>query len=122
MRKDRGQYKILPINEFGLLQLTRKRVKSSFVKTMSRACPYCDGMGYVKSNVTICHEIMREIIKLKPHLGGKMLVVRAHPEIVDTLKTEEYELIENIEKLTRKKIELKPDLSLHHENFDIMSI
>lgn len=122
MRKDRGLYKILPINEFGLLQLTRKRLKSSLLKTLSSPCPYCDGMGYIKSHQSICYEIMREIIKLKPHLGGKQLLVRAHPEIVEMLRTQERQIITNLEKMMRKKIQMKEDSGLHHENFDIMSL
>ncbi len=122
MRRDRGQYKILPINEFGLLQLTRKRVKSSFVKTMSQHCPYCEGMGYVKSHKTICYEIMREVIRLNPHLSSRELILRAHPEIIKMLNTEENQIIRNLEKATRKKFVLKEDIALHLENFDIMSV
>jgi ribonuclease G len=121
MKKDRALYKILPINEFGLLHLTRKRVKSSFAKMMSRHCPHCDGMGYIKSSQTICFEIIREILKMVPHLSSKKIIVRAHPEIIEMFKTEEYELIRDIEKSTRRKYILKEDRGLHHENFDIMS-
>lgn len=122
MRKDRAQYKILPINEFGLLQMTRKRLKSSLMKTLSSPCPYCDGMGYIKSLQSVCYEIMREIIKLKPHLGGKQLLVRAHPEVIEMLRSQEHKIVQELEKLLKKKIQLKEDSILHHENFDIMSL
>ena len=49
MRNDRAPYKILQFNDFGLVAITRKRVKQSLERTLCTPCPYCEGAGYVKS-------------------------------------------------------------------------
>ena len=49
MRADRAPYKILQFNDFGLVAITRKRVKQSLERTLCTPCPYCEGAGYVKS-------------------------------------------------------------------------
>ena len=49
MRADKAPYKILQFNDFGLVAITRKRVKQSLERTLCAPCPYCEGAGYVKS-------------------------------------------------------------------------
>ena len=53
MRADRAPYKILQFNDFGLVAITRKRVKQSLERTLCSPCPYCEGAGYVKSVQTV---------------------------------------------------------------------
>ena len=60
MRADRAPYKILQFNDFGLVAITRKRVKQSLERTLCTPCPYCEGAGYVKSPNTVIGEILRK--------------------------------------------------------------
>ncbi|HEV2691058.1 MAG TPA: Rne/Rng family ribonuclease, partial [Bryobacteraceae bacterium] len=60
MRADRAPYKILQFNDFGLVAITRKRVKQSLERTLCTPCPYCEGAGYVKSANTVIGEILQE--------------------------------------------------------------
>jgi ribonuclease G len=60
MRADRAPYKILQFNDFGLVAITRKRVKQSLERTLCTPCPYCEGAGYVKSPQTVVGEILQE--------------------------------------------------------------
>src|SRR5437660_10374289 len=53
IRKDRSKTKILQISEFGLIEMTRKRVRQSLERSLTQACPYCAGSGRIKSNTTI---------------------------------------------------------------------
>ena len=53
IRKDRSKTKILQISEFGLIEMTRKRVRQSLERSLTQACPYCGGSGRIKSNTTI---------------------------------------------------------------------
>ena len=63
IRKDRSKTKILQISEFGLIEMTRKRVRQSLERSLTQACPYCGGSGRIKSNTTIAFEIWRELMK-----------------------------------------------------------
>ena len=64
MRSDRAPNKILQFNDFGLVAITRKRVKQSLERTLCSPCPYCEGAGYVKSVQTVIGEILQEAHKI----------------------------------------------------------
>ena len=66
MRADRAPNKILQFNDFGLVAITRKRVKQSLERTLCSPCPYCEGAGYVKSVQTVVGEILQEAQKIAP--------------------------------------------------------
>src|SRR5439155_383174 len=61
---DRSPSKLLSVNEFGLVILTRKRVKQSLERILCQPCPYCVGSGMIKSVATVCSEIYDEVKKL----------------------------------------------------------
>ena len=65
MRVDRAPYKILQFNDFGLVAITRKRVKQSLERTLCSPCPHCEGAGYVKSVQTVVSEILHEARKMR---------------------------------------------------------
>ena len=71
MRADRAPYKILQFNDFGLVAITRKRVKQSLERTLCTPCPYCEGAGYVKSPQTVVGEILQEAQKIAQGGGGQ---------------------------------------------------
>src|SRR4030095_12460578 len=78
MRADRAPYKILQFNDFGLVAITRKRVKQSLERTLCSTCPTCEGSAYVKSVMTVVGEILQEAMKLRAIVEGKTVVLRAH--------------------------------------------
>ena len=71
MRADRAPYKILQFNDFGLVAITRKRVKQSLERTLCTPCPYCEGAGYVKSPQTVVGEILQEAQKIAARRRGQ---------------------------------------------------
>src|SRR5450759_4982002 len=58
LRKDRSPSKALQVSDFGLVIITRKRVKQSLERVLTEPCPYCSGTGVIKSSSTICYEIL----------------------------------------------------------------
>ena len=67
---DRSPTKVLSFNDFGLIIMTRKRVKQSLERTMCAPCDYCEGSGWVKSPTTICYEILSEARRLSKARRG----------------------------------------------------
>ena len=59
---------MLQFNDFGLVAITRKRVKQSLERTLSVPCPTCQATGMVKSPATVCNEIYTELRKMKTAL------------------------------------------------------
>ena len=86
LKSDRAPSKVLQFNDFGLVAITRKRVKQSLERTLSIQCSICAGTGMVKSPTTVCNEIYIEMRKMQHHLERQDVLLRVHPEVVKTLK------------------------------------
>jgi ribonuclease G len=119
MRADRAPYKILQFNDFGLVAITRKRVKQSLERALCMPCPHCEGAGYVKSVQTIVSEILQEAHKIAGAVEGKDVMLRAHPEVAKFLKSNTNRYLEEIEEVLKRPVLVKGDPLLHHEKFDL---
>ncbi len=122
LRRDRSPSKALQVSDFGLVIVTRKRVKQSLERQLTEPCPYCSGSGSIKSAFTICYEILTEMQKIGPELDGQGVILRVNPDIARALKEEEQALLRDLESTLGKKVTIKPDVHLHHEQFDVMAI
>ena len=119
LRHDRAPSKTLQFNDFGLVAITRKRVKQSLERTIGAPCPYCQSTGYVKSVTTICNEIYVEMRKIANHLEHEDVMLRVHPDVAKELKSNNARLLNEIEELTKRTIIVKSDPAVHQEQFDI---
>jgi ribonuclease G len=119
MRADRAPYKILQFNDFGLVAITRKRVKQSLERALCMPCPHCEGAGYVKSVATIVSEILQEAHKIAAVVEGKEVVLRVHPEVAKFLKSSQNKYLEELEEILRRPVLVRSDALLHHEKFDL---
>jgi Rne/Rng family ribonuclease len=121
LRKDRSPSKAIQVSDFGLVIVTRKRVKQSLERQLTEPCPYCSGSGSIKSSSTICYEIMTELKKIGSELDGHGVIVRVNPDIARALKEGEPTLLRDLQQTLGKQVTIKPDAHLHHEQFDVMA-
>jgi Rne/Rng family ribonuclease len=119
LKSDRAPSKVLQFNDFGLVAITRKRVKQSLERTLSIQCSICAGTGMVKSPTTVCNEIYIEMRKMQGHLERQDVLLRVHPEVVKTLKLTNARWLNELEEMSGKTIIVKSDPTLHPEQFDI---
>ena len=119
LRADRAPSKVLQFNDFGLVAITRKRVKQSLERTIGSPCPYCQATGFVKAVNTVCNEIYVEMRKIVPHLEHSDVMLRVNPEVAKALKANNAHLLNEMEELAKKTIIIKSDPALHQEQFDI---
>jgi ribonuclease G len=119
LKFDRAPSKVLQFNDFGLVAITRKRVKQSLERTLSIQCSICAGTGMVKSPTTVCNEIYIEMRKMQLHLERQDVLLRVHPEVVKTLKLTNARWLNELEEMSGKTIIVKSDPTLHPEQFDI---
>ena len=116
---DRSPSKILSINDFGLVAITRKRVKQSLERTLCTPCPYCQGAGMVKSAQTMCFEILEQAKAMSKQLAGASdVMLRVSPHVAESLRTTERELMEEVEAHFGTPVTIEPDPNLHQEQFD----
>jgi ribonuclease G len=122
LRKDRAPSKVLQVSDFGLVIITRKRVKQSLERVLTEPCPYCAGSAVIKSSSTICYEILSEVKKISADLDGQTLVLRVNPDIARALREEERAVFKDLKQSLGREIAIRPDAQLHHEQFDLMAI
>jgi Rne/Rng family ribonuclease len=119
MRADKAPYKILQFNDFGLVAITRKRVKQSLERTLCAPCHYCEGAGYIKSTQTVIGEILIEAQKIAKAIEGKDVLLRVHPEVAKVLKASDNKYLEELEDILGRPVLVKGDAALHSEKFDL---
>jgi ribonuclease G len=119
MRSDRAPYKILQFNDFGLVAITRKRVKQSLERTLCTPCPYCEGAGYVKNSTTVIGEILIEAQKIAKAVEGKDVMLRVSPEVAKMLKSNQNSYLQELEEILGRTVIVKSDQQLHQEKFDL---
>jgi ribonuclease G len=122
LKKDRSPSKALAVSDFGLVIITRKRVKQSLERVLTEPCPYCSGSGVIKSSATICYEILNEVKKISADLNGHRVLLRVNPDIARALKEEESGVLKDLRQSIGKDITVRADVQLHHEQFDLMAV
>ena len=120
LSRDRSPSKLISVNEFGLVILTRKRVKQSLERILCQPCPYCVGSGMIKSVATVCSEIYDEVKKLAGDLRGQPLLLRVNPEVARSLAAEEAGVLTNLSQLVGADLVVQADPLLHQEQFDVV--
>ncbi|HVE58802.1 MAG TPA: Rne/Rng family ribonuclease [Pyrinomonadaceae bacterium] len=122
LASDKSPTKVLSFNDFGLIIMTRKRVKQSLERTMCAPCDYCQGAGWVKSPQTVCYEILEEARRLSRSLDDvRQTTLRVHPDVAVALRGSEREVLEEIEAYLGAT-DITSDKAVHQEQFDFAFI
>ncbi len=122
LASDKSPNKVLSFNDFGLIIMTRKRVKQSLERTMCAPCDYCEGAGWIKSPQTICYEILGEARRLAKGLTDvHQTTLRVHPDVSRALHESESTVLEEIE-VYLGNVDVTGDKSIHQEQFDFAFI
>ena len=119
LASDKAKTNVLKISEFGLVEMTRKRVRESLLQTLCEPCFYCEGKGYVRSRETVAYEILREL--RREAYGQRTAAVRvmAHPDVAHLLYDEERGALEALEKSFAQAIDVRADTNFHIEQFEV---
>ena len=86
-RKDRAKITVLPMTEFGLVQITRQRIRQSILHSFTEPCPACNGTGLVQSKTTTLNQIERWIRRFKSEARESRLILKVHPELAGHLRS-----------------------------------
>ncbi len=122
IRKDRAKITVLPMTEFGLVQMTRQRIRQSVQMSFSEACPTCGGTGFVQSKTTTINHIERWIRRFKSESREFRLVLKVHPTVAEYLS---HGTISRLTKVMFKffvKIKLEADQHLPVDEFRFHSV
>jgi len=85
-RKDRSKITVLPMTEFGLVQITRQRVRQNILHSFTEPCPTCAGTGLVQSKTTTLNQLERWIRRFKTETHETRLTLRVNPSLASVLR------------------------------------
>ena len=120
LRRDKSPTKVLSFNDFGLVIMTRKRVKQSLERTLCAPCQHCQGAGLVKSPQTICYEILEQARRLAREGegdGSRQAMLRVNPEVAKALRGAERDVLNEIEEYLGS-LDINSDPLIFQEQFD----
>ncbi|MFC2654748.1 MAG: ribonuclease E/G [Segatella salivae] len=81
MQKDRARHNILPLSKFGLMQITRQRVRPAMDVNVEETCPTCNGTGKIKSSILFTDQLERKIDRLVNKIGIAKFYLHVHPYV-----------------------------------------
>ncbi len=121
VKRDKARIKILKMSEFGIVQMTRQRIRKGVRRVSYQNCPYCTGRGAVKSVTTMSIEVLREIKKELESRKSKIREVKAyvHPDVANYLLNEDRPGITKLESEHRCKIVIIAEPDMHIERYRI---
>ena len=105
MQKDRARHNILPLSKFGLMQITRQRVRPAMDVNVEETCPTCNGTGKIKSSILFTDQLEGKIDRLVNKIGVKKFYLHVHPYVAAYIN-------QGIVSL-RRKWQLKYGLGVH---------
>jgi len=124
VKRDKAKTNIFPISALGILQMTRERVKESLSEAVYESCPYCSGIGRVKSIESMSIEVQR-LIKLALRSGRRLrrllIKVQAHPRVCQRLEKDDREAVRELEQHFKGAVSFEPKEDLHIETVRLIN-
>jgi ribonuclease G len=117
---DHAKTSISSVSPLGLVEMTRKRTRESMEHLLCRACPTCEGRGYVKTAETVCYEVFREIVRQSRQFECQALMVLAHQDVIERLLDEESSALGELELITGKPIRLQTEALYAVDQYDVV--
>jgi ribonuclease G len=118
-KKDRAKINMLKMSEFGIVEITRQRIRRGVKKVSYKDCPYCRGRGSVKSAATMAIDVLRAIKKQIEKARLKEIRSYVHPEVANYMLNEDRPAIAKLESFYRTRIVIIAEPEMHIENFRI---
>ena len=107
LKHDRARSVVHEMTSFGVIQMTRQRLRESILKELADPCFYCDGIGYLKSVDTISYEIIRDIKKRLKKATSKKITILANSVVIKRLLDSEKDNLDRLKEQFGVEIEYK---------------
>jgi ribonuclease E len=117
---DRARSKVLRISSFGIVEMTRQRMRPSLQSSTFLACPNCGGSGYVKSHESSAIELIRLLNLAASRDQIKKMDLFVSPEVADYLQNEKRAAIAQIEELNNKRVTIHSSMDYAGERYEMV--
>tara|TARA_B100000214_G_scaffold362953_1_gene327963 strand:- start:691 stop:2214 length:1524 start_codon:yes stop_codon:yes gene_type:complete len=120
LKKDRAKVAVSPITEFGLLEMTRQRIRVSLLDSMSESCPTCNGSGRIISQETLITRIDHWLRRYKNKYNTLRLELHLHPENAHYLSGEKKHILRGLMWQNFIHLKIKEDMKLGQDEFKFL--
>jgi ribonuclease G len=117
---DRTRMTVNGFTHLGLVEMTRKRTRDSLAHQLCEPCPTCQGRGNVRTNRSVCYEILREILREARQFNPREFKILASQNVVDLFLEEESQHLALLGDFVGKKISLEVASDYSQEQYDIV--
>ncbi len=121
LKADRAKTTVSEVNELGMIEMTRKRVKHNILKALSQTCPYCEGSGMIRSVSTMTSDVLRRLESLFCHNRTKRVILQIHPDVARRLRTENKDLLAAIAGRFEREISVESVSDFHIHDVKVLS-
>ncbi len=115
-RKDRSRVSVLPMSDFGLVQITRQRIRQNIMQAMKDVCPVCGGTGFMIKESHLVYDIEDWLKKYRKYFGGFSLIIKCHPTDASRLQNKKFTKIQ-FKFLVKFTIEEDPSIPMGRFKF-----
>ncbi|HDR05639.1 MAG TPA: Rne/Rng family ribonuclease [Candidatus Marinimicrobia bacterium] len=121
LKKDRAKVVVSQLSEFGLLEMTRQRIRMSLLYTVSDECPVCHGLGRIPSKESIITKMDSWIRRFRAHSKDMRLLITVHPTLLEYIIEKRKPLFRSLMWRHLLKIDFEANDSLALEEFRVFS-
>ena len=117
---DRTRMTVNGFTTLGLVEMTRKRTRESLAHILCECCPTCGGRGEIRTAQTICHEILREILREARQFSAREFRILASQSVIDLFLDEQSQSLAQLEDFIGRPISLLVESEYQQEQFDVV--
>ncbi len=120
LARDRTRMTVNGFTALGLVEMTRKRTRESLAHVLCEPCSVCKGRGQLKTAVTVCYEILREIIRAERQFGAREYRILASQNVIDLFLDEESQSLSMLSDFIGKPVSLQIESVYTQEMYDVV--
>ena len=121
LKRDRAKVSVSEFSNFGLLEMTRQRIRASLMATLSEECELCSGVGRIASKDTVITSIENWVKRFKKKANDKRLVIHLHPTLYSYIKENKPKLINKMMWNNWLYLEFEEDRTILRDKFKVYS-
>lgn len=122
LKKDRAKVAVAPISDFGLLEMTRQRIRLSLVDSMSEECPVCHGSGHIISKDTLITRIDHWLRRYKTKYRNIRLKLLVHPENAEYIHSHKKRILRGLMWQNFVRIKIVADSEIALDDFHFITV
>jgi ribonuclease E len=119
VRRDRARTKILRMSAFGIIEMTRQRIRPSLRRSLYRDCPMCTGMGHIKTVESVAIDCMRTLTYVGQKDEVRTIRLIAHPDVAEFLQNHKRRELARIEDTGDVTVTIVNRESISPQNFEL---